>query len=123
MQIDMTGAIEHIRNVGRDTAAAVLDKLSRTRKELKSQRQEKEEFDELMENLRKARNDWMAAVNNYEFASEAELVDYYSYTIKAAQIKYDYLLKKVKEIGNEQESGEMFDVDLSKLHNTVNNFK
>ncbi len=123
MQIDMTGAIEHIRNMGRDTAAAVLDKLSSARKELRRRNRDTAEIDELMENLRKARNEWVAAINNYEFTSEAELVDYYAYMIKAAQIKYDYLLKKVKEIGNEQEPGEMFDVDLSKVHNAINNLK
>ena len=46
-----------------------------------------------------AQIEFETAINNYEFANEPELVDYYTYNIKATQTKYQYLLKKVKEKG------------------------
>jgi hypothetical protein len=54
---------------------------------------------EFLDNLKKAQDELNVAVNNYEFADEPELVDYYTYNIKAAQTKYEYLLKKAKEQG------------------------
>lgn len=54
---------------------------------------------ELVKNLKIAQTEFETAVNNYEFADEPELVDYYTYNIKATQTKYQYLLKKVKEKG------------------------
>jgi len=59
---------------------------------------EKTEKDTLLENLKTAQDELDTAINNYEFASEPELVDYYTYNIKAAQMRYEYLLKKVKKI-------------------------
>ena len=60
-------------------------------------------FDEdtkyLIENLKNAQNDFETAINNYEFAEDPELIDYYIYKIKATQTRYQYLLKKVKERG------------------------
>ena len=40
-----------------------------------------------------------SAVQNYNFADCDELIDHYSYRIKAAQTKYGMLLKKAKENG------------------------
>lgn len=57
------------------------------------------ETKELVKNLKIAQVEFETAVNNYEFANEPELVDYYTYNIKATQTKYQYLLKKVKEKG------------------------
>lgn len=56
----------------------------------------KEEF---IKSLEHAKEELNTAVTNYEFADEPELVDYYTYNIKAAQTKYEYLLKKAKENG------------------------
>ena len=55
--------------------------------------------EELIKNLKIAQIEFETAVNNYEFANDPELVDYYTYNIKATQTKYQYLLKKVKEKG------------------------
>lgn len=52
---------------------------------------------ELLLNLNQARAEWEQAIQNYEFAHEQELIDYYTYKIKAAQTKYQYLLKRIKE--------------------------
>ncbi len=52
---------------------------------------------ELFDELEKAIMDLNVAQENYNMAS-GELIDYYSYQIKAAQAKYDYLLKSVKKL-------------------------
>ena len=52
---------------------------------------------ELFDELEKAIMDLNVAQENYNMAS-GELIDYYSYQIKAAQAKYDYLLKFEKII-------------------------
>ena len=59
----------------------------------------KNDKDEIVDILKKAQVDLDIAMNNYEFADEPALVDYYTYNIKAAQMKYEYLLKKAKEKG------------------------
>ena len=65
----------------------------------KSKQNEDLETKELVKNLKIAQIEFETAVNNYEFANDPELVDYYTYNIKATQTKYQYLLKKVKEKG------------------------
>ena len=52
---------------------------------------------ELFDELEKAIMDLNVAQENYNMAS-GELIDYYSYQIKAPQAKYDYLLKSVKKL-------------------------
>lgn len=57
------------------------------------------ENDELLENIKNARKEWADACANFEYVNEEEVVDYYTYKIKACQVKYDYLIKKAKEKG------------------------
>lgn len=62
---------------------------------------EKSETDqniELMKSLIKTKAELEIANRNYEFADE-ELIDYYTYQIKANQAKIDYLLKMIKKKG------------------------
>ena len=54
---------------------------------------------DLIKNLKHAQNEFETAINNYEFANDPELVDYYTYNIKATQTRYQYLLKKAKGKG------------------------
>ncbi|MDF2522582.1 MAG: hypothetical protein K0R31_223 [Clostridiales bacterium] len=54
---------------------------------------------ELIEGIKNARSEWITANMNYEYADASDMVDYYSYKIKACQIRYEYLLKKAKELG------------------------
>ena len=54
---------------------------------------------DLINHLKNAQSDFETAVSNYEFAEDPELVDYYTYKIKATQTRYQYLLKKAKERG------------------------
>lgn len=65
----------------------------------KSGNNEDNETIELVKNLKIAQLEFESAINNYEFAKEPDLVDYYTYNIKATQTRYQYLLKKAKEKG------------------------
>lgn len=56
---------------------------------------EKEKISELVESIMKTREDLRQAHHNFEFA-EDDLVDYYSYQIKANQSKLDYLTRLAK---------------------------
>ena len=59
---------------------------------------EKEEImRELTESIQDAYTEWQNAMANFETAQSKEMVDYYSYKIKASEIRYDYLLRKAKE--------------------------
>jgi hypothetical protein len=60
---------------------------------------ESEEAAILLQSIKEARKDWMNATINFEYASENEVIDYYAYKIKAFEVKYQYLLRKAKEMG------------------------
>ena len=70
----------------------LLDKLSKSKSY-------DDDTQDLINNLKNAQHEFETAVSNYEFASEPELIDYYTYKIKATQTRYQYLLKKAKERG------------------------
>ena len=53
---------------------------------------------ELIKSVIKTKRELENASKNFDIA-EAELIDYYSYQIKANKAKLDYLIKKVKEEG------------------------
>ena len=54
----------------------------------------------LLKSIQQARQEWMDAVANFDQADNDELIDYYIYRMKACQIRYNYLLKKAKEMGS-----------------------
>ncbi|MBP7175649.1 MAG: YaaL family protein [Thermoclostridium sp.] len=56
----------------------------------------------LLKNIKLARQDWLSALSNFDQAQDPELIDYYIYKMKACQVRYNYLLKKAKEIGLKQ---------------------
>lgn len=58
-----------------------------------------DEAAEIMESIRDAKNEWINASMNFDYADNQDLIDYYTYRIKACEIRYDYYLKKAKEIG------------------------
>ncbi len=62
--------------------------------------QKEQYLKELKESIQDAYMEWQNSLANFESA-EGEMVDYYSYRIKASQIRYDYLLKKAKEVMNQ----------------------
>ncbi len=57
----------------------------------------------LLKNIAQAKQDWLSAVSNFEQADDSDLIDYYIYKMKACQVRYNYLLKKAKEIGLRQD--------------------
>lgn len=53
--------------------------------------------DSLVESIRLARIEWMDASRNFEFAYDKEIIDYYTYQMKASETRYQYLLKMARE--------------------------
>ncbi len=60
---------------------------------------ESDEDRELIENIKKAKADWINANQNFEYVGEQGMVDYYTYNIKACQVRYEYYLKLAKQKG------------------------
>ncbi len=58
----------------------------------------KEKDEDIIRNVIKAKSELECSINNFEYA-ERDLIDYFSYQIKANQAKLDYLLKKAKKRG------------------------
>ncbi len=52
----------------------------------------------LIQSLQDARVEWAEAVSNFEQVSEHDIVDYYIYRMKASQTRYQYFLRKAKEL-------------------------
>lgn len=59
---------------------------------------EEEKRSELIKNIILTKELLIQAHKNFEFA-ESDLIDFYSYNIKANQAKLDYLIKQAKENG------------------------
>ena len=53
--------------------------------------------EELLKGIKDAKDEWEEAILNFEHADNNDIVDYYTYKIKACQIKYNFLIKKAKE--------------------------
>lgn len=68
------------------------------REEKLIEKTEMEKEIELIRTIIKTREELKAANKNFEYA-ENELVDYYTYQIKANQAKLDYLIKMAKAKG------------------------
>ena len=58
----------------------------------------KDKDEDIIKNVIKAKSELECVINNFEYA-ENDLIDYFSYQIKANQAKLDYLLKKAKRRG------------------------
>lgn len=58
-----------------------------------------DETQDLIERIKDARNEWITANVNFDYISDQEVIDYYTYKIKACQIRYEYFLKMAKEQG------------------------
>lgn len=61
-------------------------------------RTEEECEEELIRSVIRTKRELELANQNFEYA-EGDLIDYYTYQIKASQAKLDYLLKKIKKKG------------------------
>lgn len=53
---------------------------------------------ELIHSIFRTQSELISATNNYDYA-EGDMIDYYSYHIKATKSKLDYLLKNAKSRG------------------------
>lgn len=64
---------------------------------------------ELIETIKNAKAEWVKAFVNFEYAESQDIVDYYTYNLKACEIRYEYFLKKAKEKGLKVEKLEGLD--------------
>lgn len=74
---------------------------------------EEEKELELMISILKARKELEEANKNFEYA-EDELIDYYTYQIKASRSKLDYLVKKAKSKGASMDMIKRIEIKYSK---------
>ena len=58
---------------------------------------ENEKIQSLLFEINNSKNTLKSIYHNMQFA-ESDLIDYYTYQIKAEQAKYDYLIKQVKKL-------------------------
>jgi hypothetical protein len=61
-------------------------------------RKRREEIIELISCIKEARDDWKSANANFNYADDADKIDYYSFYIKACQLRYEYFLKKARQM-------------------------
>lgn len=74
---------------------------------------EQEKEIELMVSIIKTKREMEVANLNFEYAQE-DLIDYYTYQIKATRAKFDYLVKKAKEKGLALDMIEQIDIRYNK---------
>ncbi|MCI8465431.1 MAG: YaaL family protein [Lachnospiraceae bacterium] len=53
---------------------------------------------ELWKDIRQTKETIDNALNNFDQVTDPALIDYYSYTLKAAGIRYQFLLKQAKRL-------------------------
>ncbi len=69
--------------------------VKRSKVDLEKSTEEKE----ILKALIDARNEWLDSVASFENVYEEDLVDYYTYKMKACEARYEYFIKKVKDMG------------------------
>lgn len=52
----------------------------------------------LLLEIRQVKNDLQDAYSNFDYFADSLMVDYYTYQIKAYEAKFEFLLKKAKEL-------------------------
>ncbi len=52
----------------------------------------------LLMEIRQVKNDLQHAYSNFDYFADSLMVDYYTYQIKAYEAKFEFLLKKAKEL-------------------------
>jgi hypothetical protein len=63
----------------------------------KEEKENKVYFD-LIRSLYIAKKELAEAEKNFDLALDDDLIDYFTYKLKAAELRYQYLLKRAKEI-------------------------
>lgn len=56
----------------------------------------------LLELVEDAKKEWLSAKDYFENVSDPDLIDYAIHSIKATEKRYNYLLKKVKQMNLEE---------------------
>jgi len=74
---------------------------------------EEEKEIELMVSIVKTKKELEVAIHNFEYAQD-DLIDYYTYQIKATRAKFDYLLKEAKGKGLALDMIEQIDIRYNK---------
>lgn len=69
---------------------------------------------ELMTSMINVKKELEEASKNFEFA-EGDLIDYYTYQMKASRAKMDYIVKKAKEDGVALDMIEQIDIKYNKV--------
>ncbi|NLX62730.1 MAG: DUF2508 family protein [Tissierellia bacterium] len=81
-----------------------IDKIEKIRRYVevisKHFQREKSEEEELIENLKKAHEEWEMKEKYFQWATDPDLIEHAIYELKASKIKYIYFLKKAKELEN-----------------------
>ena len=88
------------------------DEYKKETKVLDKSNEEKEV--ELIVSIIKTKKELEVANLNFEYAQE-DLIDYYTYQIKAMRAKFDYLLKKAKKKGLALDMIEQIDINYNKV--------
>ena len=78
-----------------------------------AEKTEQEKEIELMISIIKAKKELEVASLNFEYAQD-DLIDYYTYQIKASRAKFDYLVKKANEKGLVLDMIEQIDIRYNK---------
>lgn len=63
------------------------------------EKNESDDIQNLIESITIAKNKWLKANNDFDYAVDGDMVDYYTYKIKAYQAQYEYLIKIAKDKG------------------------
>ncbi|SET04234.1 DUF2508 family protein [Anaerobranca gottschalkii] len=61
-----------------------------------------EQSKSIMELVEEAKKEWLAAKEYFENVSDPDLIDYAIHSIEATEKRYNYLLKKVKQMNLEE---------------------
>lgn len=54
-------------------------------------------YDQMLKNIQQAKTDLDCAYQNFEHATDPDLIDCYIYQVKSAQMRYKYLLGRIKQ--------------------------
>lgn len=94
------------KNFYRDKAERILKYANAISKRLENRKldkhlnNKKSEEDEILEDLKKAHEEWMMKEEYFQWATDPDLIEHATYELKASKLKYIYYLKKAKELGN-----------------------
>ena len=63
-------------------------------------RKKVDQYKELINNIEKVKNTLENDYKNMQFIENRDLVDYYTYKIKAEEAQYDFLIQEAKKLEN-----------------------